>query len=640
MTVLHLAATWGNAACVTELMDRVPNIATSSLDIWGREALHIATESGNADIALKLLKTEASVNRVNNFGKSPMTNFLQQRHKKIGFDILSEFLRASEHDNHRNRDGKNLFHVAAEVASCDTILELKNDETQWVKGMTSPDITGRTPLALAIIAGRTEVAQTLLEEAPRSIILIEDHLKMIPLMHASANGLEPVVKEIIGLCGESATKEDSQGRTALDFALNNGQDKVALLLLRYNQSYAPHILGGSDTKTSIFITASKKNCVQLVKEILIEWPDLVNNTDSRYGQTPLAWACESESVDVVRVLLDFEETDLNAAAKQWRNYTPLHFAVVSSNATIVDLLSGHSRVDSTLIDDQGRTPLDVAVMFGEKSIIRSLCTHRPITRRDIDSLSKLRSTTTFADLLPDLIAKDDNNIISDDELCTWVLLSIDVLHESQNSAPLAACLRKASERDASKIDIPCHRAAQIGEFETVKLLIQKGAKVSELDEDNWSWVDYGRKYSDRDIDSFPELVKEIKDLSDIVPDRRPKKPTKLILHDQSRDIIKGMLCKMPNHDHPTCTLIGTYKSTLCYTFSITFNQFDMTDIEVVKVHSSWTRMYITTRHPINPTEVTFYFEMKIVKDSPTRYVIKAVLISIFTKDTQACRIRV
>lgn len=164
MTALHMAVAVENAEYVKTFMDQGSELVVGSLDIWGREAIHIAAKLGNIDIVLQLTRLGGSVNRVDSFGKSATFYLFQQRRKLISRASLAEFIRASHHDTHILSDAKNPFHIAAEVASLEIIQELeKSVEDQWNEKMKSQDINGRTPLTLAILAGRPEVAPQLLQ---------------------------------------------------------------------------------------------------------------------------------------------------------------------------------------------------------------------------------------------------------------------------------------------------------------------------------------------------------------------------------------------------------------------------------------------------------------------------------------------
>lgn len=551
MTALHLAVVVENVQYVQKLTESGSNSIVSSLDIWGRQPLHIAAKLGNGDIALQLVRLGASVNRTDNFGKSAVRNLFQQRRKLIPHATLTEFIQASQRDIHGDRDGKNPFHIAAEVASIELIHELRKDEGQWDENMESQDINGRTPLALAILAGRSDVAQEILRDARRTLRRIEDNFKTIPLMHAAAQGLKTTVKKLFDQ--EGAKKVDSKGRMALDYALDNNNDEVAEFLLTTTEYEGAE---NKDTQTILWdsmLASCKNNCVLSANVIISQWPSFINKVDEQYGQTPLSWACEYEAVNVVRALLRHPDIDPNIpAADNVQKYTPLHFAVRSGQVEIVECLTRHPNIDFHARDKWERTPLDIAISSGDSGIIHLLCIAQPNTTQTIKSLSRI-SDAIFDQLLKDYA-------ISDDDIKGWVNRSVEIFRGSQNAAPLAASLKKASERDIwKKIKLPCHMAAQTGEFSTVKRLLSKGANIAELDEDNWSWVDYGRRYSDKDIDRFEELSLNIHDLENMSSLKKPKGPSDFAIDDKALESINLTPCNTPEHKHESSTLTGKYK---------------------------------------------------------------------------------
>lgn len=487
---------------------------------------------------------------MDNFGNSAIAYLFQQRRKDISDAELIKFIRRSQRDT-----CKNLFHNAAEVASPDL--------DQWNEVMESQDTNGRTPLSIAILAGRPELAQKMLRHARPGVTLVEDHSKMIPLMHAAAKGLEEIVEELFQLEKEAAKKRDDNGRTALHCALDKSQDKAAAFLLNATDYEETKRMDESSIliidEGSILITACKKDCVLSVKVILSKWPGLINEADEKFGQTPLAWACEYDSVKAVRALLGCKGVDPNIAAKGYGNYTPLHFAVRSRKVKIVRYLTKHPNIDFSLKDESKYTPLHIAIENDDSEIIQSLCIEQPNITQATKSLADVPNST-FAKLLPEILTKFKDDAISDDDISSLVKQSVKVLDESQEQAPLAACLKKVAERDTwKKLELSCHRAAQIGEFSIVKQLLSNGANSMELDEDNWSWVDCGRRYSDKDIDSSEELSQTIHDLGNFLSQNQPKGPSTFALDEEELRSVRLTPCETPGHNHQTSTCTGKYK---------------------------------------------------------------------------------
>lgn len=585
MTPLHLAVAVESVECVEELTDLDPDISASPVDIWDRGALHIAAKLGNTDIASRLLKIGACVNQADQFGKSPIAYLLQQTRKAIPFNVLIDLARESKRDNRQEKDGKSFYHIAAEVASIKTINELKQEQSGWDEGIKLKDRNGRTPLILAILARRTEIANILLE-SPSSATQADDS-NMTALMHACANGLvstvehllkrdkkaagnqddngrtalhhaiqfgnEDIAEKLLKIIGFNTTR-DLEGRTAFHAALDNGMDNVALSLLQLGDYEETKDKAGD----SILVTACFRECVQSAKAILQKWPKLINIPDEDYGQTPLSWACEYSRMHIVRILFDCKDINPNIPESKWNNYTPLHFAVLSSHGELVDYLLEQPQVDPGVKDKRGNTPLDLAVGSGDHKLIRALCIHRPNARETIETLSKV-SDSSFADLLPDILEKFEDDALKDEDLVKWFDRSLSLLvQELGNSAPLAAYLRKAAGSDAwKKLRIPCHRAAQIGEFATMKQLIGKGAETTELDDDNWSWLHYGRRYSEKSIDMCGELADIIQDL-DRRPLDQPKGPSGFI-SDDNEEVITVAPCKSFGHQNMSCNnIIGRF----------------------------------------------------------------------------------
>lgn len=112
------------------------------------------------------------------------------------------------------------------------------------------------------------------------------------------------------------------------------------------------------------------------------------------------------------------------------------------------------------------------------------------------------------------------------------------------------------KKQRKELNLLCHRAAQIGEFSIVKMLLSKGANSAELDEDNWSWADYGRRFSDKDIDLFEELSQDIQHIVSLLLQNKAKGPSTFAVGSRTPSSITSMTCETLEHNHQPSTFTG------------------------------------------------------------------------------------
>lgn len=528
MTPLHLAARAGSLECMQQLMEHEKNITTSALDIWGRQALHIATKHGYTDVVPRLLEdTKVDVKQVDAFGKSSLVYLLQSNPKAVPISTLLKFVTAAK--GQTDNDGKTLLHVAAEFAYSET-LGILLQLPELVLHLIIQDRYGRTPLILAVIARRTEIARRLSGASIRELIAKTDKSTL-----------------------DMATIADHSQMTALHHALANGMDELAAHLLKASDYERTKYHDGK----SVLIMACMNKCVRSVQKMVRKWPELINEKDEHYGRTPLFWACRTRNLDVVRWLFSCKGLDPNIPAKSDENYSSLHMAVSSNDSELVDYLSRKGGVDYGASDFSGRKPLDLAVQMGNHKMVKILCSNRPNTREAIKALGKV-SDIAFIDLLSVMLQITRDSTPRDDDLRAWVDRCAALLHMSQGQEILSTCLARALKRSTwdGLLRIPFHRAAQAGQPSTIRWMKEQGADIEKLDSDNWSWVDYGRRYcNERTWEELKALAGELGISS---TNTNAQLPSTFTARKDNENCFQLIPCQDTQHDNSDCRLMGKY----------------------------------------------------------------------------------
>jgi ankyrin repeat protein len=596
MTPLHLATRAGNYNCVEQLIKASHGQCTSDLDIWGREALHIASSYAHSNIASLLLKHGSSLDREDRMGKSPLDYLFRDNR---GFDDLDGGEEQTKETKNGSKEKQSIFmelaksakakfqgensmtflHYAAEFADKGTIKEL----LQWGPDIEAQDHKGRTPLHRAILARRAEIAEQLIDgsfndtDRPADPAA-KDRMGVTALMFASQLGLIEVAKALLRkLKPEKVQAQDDGGRTALHHALplktdammklmvkggcdptaRDGKGRSALhdALIRGKDDFAMHLLGEDlpenpkdNEGNSLLIAACKSGCEKAVPRIMRKWPEIINDHNSTYGWTPLSIACEHNRGPIVDILLREKELDPNLQIEEGHlraGWTSLHFAANSGPDCVISLLN---RMDVSLDikNGDGRTPLALAFEYGRDTSAKAILVHKRTSDAvRIEYLASFlaRPASPFDGILADVLTQVNPTSLTTNQMVEFVNASA----RFGNHTVLEAYFERVIERGAWKqINLPCLLAARMGRVDMVKRLAASGADPTVVDEDRWSCVDYAARFGHGQIvvDGISKLMSEHP-----APGAKPDyaMPTILEIPEHLQEIIADGLCDTEGH---------------------------------------------------------------------------------------------
>ncbi|KAI9773772.1 MAG: hypothetical protein M1839_002005 [Geoglossum umbratile] len=195
---------------------------------------------------------------------------------------------------------------------------------------------------------------------------LQDSDGRTPLSWAADNGHEAVVKLLLATEKVDPDSKDSTGQTSLSWAAESGHEAVVKLLLA-TEKVDP------DSKDSYgrtpLLWAAGRGHEAVVKLLLATEkvdPDFKDPT----GQTPLSWAAESGHEAVVKLLLATEKVDPDF--KDPTGQTPLLWAAERGHEAVVKLLLATEKVDPDFKDSYGRTPLSWAAWKGHEAVVKLL----------------------------------------------------------------------------------------------------------------------------------------------------------------------------------------------------------------------------------------------------------------------------
>ncbi|RSL49481.1 hypothetical protein CEP54_012405 [Fusarium duplospermum] len=603
---------------------------------WGRQALHIASKLGHEKVATELLKMGSRSDELDDAGKCPADYFVQSLKEKSQHNNDSEandspgkmeFKHLSKEDfdlvlkfemepHYRYNNGKTFLHIAVEVASDDNIRTLVREKGFDVEAR---DDHGRTPLHCAILSDRPSVAITLIGDL-QAKTSAKDSGNITPLMLAAQENLIEVAQALLDLCDPGFVNEvdddkkaaihyvrgreiagllikngcnllttDSYGRTALHAAIDR-KDDVALYLLSTGQVQTEPF----DKNESLLITACKNGFSEIVPGILERWPHIINTEDAVHGLLPISWACVNGHSDVVAKLLQdkgSERVDVNRTARGWRDYTPLHFAVEAGDSKSLTLLLEQPSTELHRESEQGDTPLRWAVRRDCTDAARMLFQDPRTTPEErLRCIQEFNSPSfsAFHSIIGDILGT-----FADRSLVPGYFLS---LFDHRAAADIQESINKLVDGlkrgGWKKLTTPYHLAILLGDDEFLQILKEEDVPRGGLDEDNWSLVDYAKRF-DRD-GTLTSLVDSLQPLPANL-EHKHREPTALICpFDESK--IKVTSCTAEGHSN--CSKVH--------------------DVEVIERRGSGLWACMRSDHSIPPSRKYFYFEVEVLRNSESR----------------------
>ncbi|KAM7406899.1 hypothetical protein PAMA_002882 [Pampus argenteus] len=137
-------------------------------------------------------------------------------------------------------------------------------------------------------------------------------------------------------------QEDVSGMSLSMLAAAGGQDDILRLLIKK----AVRVNGRQKNGTTALMHAAEKNFLTTVA-ILLEAGSYVN-AQTLSGETALMKACKRGNADIVRLLLEYG-ADCNILSKH--KNTAMHFAKLSNNLMVCDLIKDHTSMLSSVAED-------------------------------------------------------------------------------------------------------------------------------------------------------------------------------------------------------------------------------------------------------------------------------------------------
>ncbi|PVH64959.1 hypothetical protein PAHAL_2G393200 [Panicum hallii] len=343
-TLLHVAAAGGHADLASLLLRRAPRLLAArnaALDT----PLHLAARAGAHKVVLLLVASSTS------FSPASSPRALTRATNRRGETALHDAVRGGHEAAARalaaadpglvglcGGAGESPFYMAAAAGSLGMVRVLlrtyrsaeEEEEVPVLGSSTGPG--GRTVMHAAVLTS-IEMTQELLQWNPA------------------------LVKEV-----------DESGSTPLHYIASVGNISAMKLLLRHDTS--PAYSSDSNGLFPVHI-AAKMGYGQLIYELCRFCPDCDELLDSR-GRNFLHIAIEHKKWKVVWRFSGTAELVRMANVMDSEGNTPLHLAVKNADQMIVSLLMATKGVLPNIVNNQGLTSLDLAVLATDKGISYTL----------------------------------------------------------------------------------------------------------------------------------------------------------------------------------------------------------------------------------------------------------------------------
>ncbi|WP_265028006.1 ankyrin repeat domain-containing protein [Wolbachia endosymbiont (group A) of Calamotropha paludella] len=348
-TLLHFAASGNNLDMVQFLLDRSANIEIQDKLAW--TPILYAAQSGKWNVVKLLISNGAKFNNEITIQGTPLHFAVQEGNLDMVRFLLDEGVDTESQD----KDNKKPLHLAVDANRL-SVVKLLLDRGASVN---VTDMNSQTPLGLATKGNMIE-------------ILKKAELDQGLLINARGGNLDKV-KDLIAQGANLETNDN----TALHNACSNGHlkvveyliDKGASLKAKNKDGKIPLELAEQKGYTDI-VEILKQTQLNLDRELLIavEKEDLGKvkdnirrganvNAQSRLGWASVFWAIQKNNLNIVKLLVN-NGADINA--KDNESWMPLHWAVQLGSLDVVKYFVERGANINALTAD-GRTSLELAV---------------------------------------------------------------------------------------------------------------------------------------------------------------------------------------------------------------------------------------------------------------------------------------
>jgi ankyrin repeat protein len=441
----------------------------NAVDLNKNTPLHLAIRNIKQDdqaclLISLLLEKGADANATETDGNTPLLLAMTRR---LWGAILVLLKHGADADT-KDPGGKTVLHLAAEWGRIELV-------EWWIEHgvkTKSSDLSGVTAVELAAINGHEKIVQLLINHDKTQADNQARYLQFARLHTAVKNDTGALVSSLLMDITFDSKCSILLGRKLLEQAIDNGNLALLKLVLEklsdavednyYDQALSQLLAARIDHNDMLVLLLSKG--------ANIEARSLTN-----YSRTALHIAARAKNHPAVQLLLE-KGADVNVTDRH--GYTPLMYAAEMGNETIVNLILQYGAVTEAKEIFQGRTALGLAAENERVAIVRLLLEHgAEVEAFNDDGETALHGAALegWLTVMEVLVAQGHANVDAQD---------------SSGKTPLML-------------------AAEVGEDEAVRLLVQKGADVKLKDESGKTALDWAIRGRKKAVVQYLESLEDV-----------------------------------------------------------------------------------------------------------------------------------
>jgi ankyrin repeat protein len=348
---------------------------------------------------------------------------------------LKPLLGAGHHQRRaRNERGRTLLHVAAESGQkkvAQHLLDLARSSVDL------QDNDGNTALHLAVLKNHVEVADSLLASGASAVI--QNHRKVLPF-HVALHADSQSTDMIKAFCKYNIDHLARGVRNYTSLHVVAARNNLTALQILYEAAVSSQLDIKSilqlqavdrDGLTPVHLAARKGSydVLDFMISKAIEHglkPQNAFRYLSEKESTPLHFAVESNSLEIVRILLKYGASPIAMSGKQ---STPVHLACSQNKLNMVEEMveqCGNEILNCK--NDQGQIPLhsSSSLMGGKQLISFLLSKGSPLDAQDANGHTPLQVAVRYGNIasMEQLLASGSSPLIKDASGCSCLHIAV------------------------------------------------------------------------------------------------------------------------------------------------------------------------------------------------------------------------
>lgn len=313
-TAIHAAVRWDADKSISKLVSLGININSQNLS--GKSPLAEAVSSGKYDISKQLILLGADTNSCDTEGVTILMNAIRDRN----LASVKLLLENGANPNMQDIYGRNSYHIAAQMQNKDIIKLIR----QAGGNPLSRDKNGNTPFSLVLKLDNSIIKEVL---GDNTNITDSDGNTPIHIVVKESSSNDKLLNYLIE-CGYPIDTRNSDGYTALNYAIEKNNTKMALVLLEKGANPFQMI----DKKGTNGVTIALKNKNKTMLLNIVKYAGKMTDVQ---GNTILHYAAKSSTYDVVKTLISY---GLDKNVKNIAGDTPYDIAIRWKHSDIATLL--------------------------------------------------------------------------------------------------------------------------------------------------------------------------------------------------------------------------------------------------------------------------------------------------------------